>query len=154
MSSIPSPDPRGNPSSQALPSSSARPHRLKRILKGIALNSCPQCSDGWVCEGFYGIQEACSRCGYCFSKEPGYFLGSLIAAYFLCAFSLVPTLLFLVFGLQWDPFAVVTTCTLQLAVLHPLLCRYSRLIWLYVEGELTETFEKETLRSQNSAKKM
>lgn len=113
-----------------------------QIIKGIISNLCPNCLKGHVFAGIYAMNPQCPACEFKFEKEPGYFLGSVIAAYFISAFSLVPTLVFLFFVWKADPFWIVAIGTLQIVLLHPFLYRYSRLTWLYLENRMTNALDK------------
>ena len=113
-----------------------------QIIKGIMFNLCPNCLKGHVFSGIYPMNPQCPECGFKFEKEPGYFLGSVIAAYFICAFTLVPTLVFLFFVWNIEPCWIVAIGILQIAVLHPFLYRYSRLTWLFLENKITNTLDK------------
>jgi hypothetical protein len=99
---------------------------------------------GYVFSGIYSMNSVCPGCGFKFEKEPGYFLGSVIAAYFICAFALVPTLVLLFFVFQLEPFWIVVIGILQIMAMHPFLYRYSRLMWLFVENKMTSKLASNT----------
>jgi hypothetical protein len=105
---------------------------------------------GHVFLGFYSMNPQCPECAFKFEKEPGYFLGSMIAAYFLCAFALVPTLVVLFFVAKAEPFWIVTIGIIQIAALHPFLYRYSRLAWLFLENKMTSTLDSRGNKENNS----
>jgi|GEM_PF-4314640 len=46
------------------------------------------------------MNTRCLNCNLTFEKESGYFLGALVFAYFIGAFSLIPTLIILAIALK------------------------------------------------------
>ena len=59
---------------------------LANTLNGIFGNCCPRCLEGAVFFGFYAMNPTCPHCGLRFEREPGYFLGAMMVAYFVGAF--------------------------------------------------------------------
>ena len=124
-------------------------------------NRCPECRKGAVFRGFFSMNRACSECGRVFEKEPGYFLGASVAAYFIGAFSLVPTLVICLLILKLDIVPTLAIGTTQMLILTPFLWRFSRLVWLYAERRMTQrlgstdetagTPEKSSTRHRQSA---
>jgi uncharacterized protein (DUF983 family) len=110
---------------------------FSEMFKGIFGNKCPRCLGGRVFNGIYTMHKECSHCGLIFEKEPGYFLGAIVIAYFVSAFSLVPTLVFSIFYLKLEIPIVLGIGITQIIILHPLLFHYSKLGWLYLESKLT-----------------
>lgn len=88
------------------------------------------------------MNERCSQCNLLFEKEPGYFLGALVFAYFIGVFSLIPTLLILLFILKLNLISTITISTLQICIIHPILFRYSKLVWLFVETRISQHLEQ------------
>lgn len=84
----------------------------------------------------------CSQCNLLYEKEPGYFLGALVFAYFIGVFSLIPTLLILLFILKLSLITTICISTLQICVMHPILFRYSKLVWLYAETRISQQLEE------------
>lgn len=116
----------------------------RQIIQGILTNLCPRCMKGNVFSGIYPMHPKCPECGFKFEKEPGYFLGSVIVAYLICALSLVPTLVLLFFLWKIEPFWIVAIGILQIILLHPFLYRYSRLTWLFIEDKMTSALHKDS----------
>jgi uncharacterized protein (DUF983 family) len=112
------------------------------MLTGVLKNRCPVCSKGAVFSGFVAMNRACPSCGVVFEKEPGFFLGASIAAYFLGSFSLVPTMVIGLMVLHFEILPVAVFGVFQILILTPVLYRYSRLIWLYTENRMTQSLEK------------
>ena len=105
--------------------------------KSYFANSCPHCENESIFKGFYSMNQNCPSCGIGFEKEPGYFIGAMIASYFLGVFLAFPTLLAGVFWLDLPILLTLFIATLQLVLLHPLLFRYSRILWIRIEATLT-----------------
>ncbi len=114
---------------------------LSAAFKVVLGNRCPHCHQGAIARGFYSFNQKCPSCGASFDKEPGYFLGATVAAYFLSAFTLVPTLAIGLFVLQMDLLPVLLIGGFQLMILHPVLFRLARLVWIFVENRMTHILD-------------
>lgn len=103
---------------------------------------CPRCREGNMFKYTFGerwfsmkMYENCPRCDQSFEPEPGFYFGAMFISY---AFSTAITLtigfiLYNFFGHPsiWVYLAVVSTCV---AVLWPLMFKYSRSIFLHLAG--------------------
>ena len=118
---------------------------LGRTVAGIVNNRCPRCLKGPVFSSFFSMYPRCPECKYLYEREPGYFLGATIAAYFLGAFSVIPTLVISIFIAQLEIGQAVGISIAQILILTPLLFRFSRLIWLYVERRMTLSFDGDSI---------
>jgi uncharacterized protein (DUF983 family) len=107
-------------------------------LGAILGQRCPRCREGAIFRlplwrGPLTIYERCPACGLKYEREPGYFLGAL---YFSYALSIPPGLLLLLLiwritGWQFD---MVVGCTfLAYLPLVPVVSRWSRVLWMYVD---------------------
>ena len=56
------------------------PGRMTPLLRAAAL-TCPRCGQGRLFEGLFRMRRACDRCGLPFSREPGFYLGSIYINY-------------------------------------------------------------------------
>lgn len=89
--------------------------------------------------GFLEMNRRCPGCGYDFFPEDGFYLGAMVAAYFIGAFSVVPT----VVGLWYwgrdelSPVVWVGIPCLQIIVMAPWLLRLARSAWLHAEFRIT-----------------
>ena len=115
--------------------------KVAQMIRGILGNRCPNCSGGAVFRGIYAMNKTCPACGFRFEKEPGYFLGALVAAYFIGAFTVVPTIVVTVFVLRMELSKALGIGIAQCLICHPFLFRYSKLTWLYVEGRMTQLLD-------------
>jgi uncharacterized protein (DUF983 family) len=102
-------------------------------------NLCPGCRRGRIFKKFVFMNPACPDCGRVFEKESGYFIGAMIASYFLGTLAAFPLLIAMVFlwG-QTMTLALFASCALILA-LQPILFRYSRILWIQIEAALTRS---------------
>ena len=88
------------------------------------------------------MNPTCPGCGTRFERESGYFIGAMIASYFLGVFLALPTLLLAVFKFEQDMSLAILLSSIQLVLLQPLLFRYSRILWIRLEAELTAAARK------------
>jgi uncharacterized protein (DUF983 family) len=105
------------------------------------LNRCPSCQNGAIFKSFTRMNTECPSCGLVFAREPGYFTGAIVASYFMSCASLIPTLVICFFVLNLEFPAVVGISIAQLLILYPFIHRYSRMIWIAVEGRITKRLE-------------
>lgn len=93
--------------------------------------------------GFLEMNRRCPSCDYDFFPENGFYLGSIIAAYFIGAFSVLPT----VVGLWYwgreelSPVAWIGIPCLQVMFLTPWLLRVSKAAWLHTEFRITRKLD-------------
>lgn len=115
------------------------PHPLSfsEAISGIFGNKCPHCLRGKVFSGIYAMNPRCPDCGIKFEKESGYFLGAIVFSYFIGVFSVIPILISSIFLFHLEISTGVMIATVQILAMHPLLNRYSKLVWLYVENRMT-----------------
>lgn len=107
-------------------------NRFWRLAKSALLLRCPRCFGGPVFRGLFRIEERCSRCGFKFEREQGYFVGAIyinyaatvaiaMPGYFVLDYLAEPSLATqLIF---WGGFAVV---------FPPVFFRHSRCLWLAI----------------------
>lgn len=70
-----------------------------------------------------------------FEREPGFWMGSFYVNYALGLAVVVPlALILLLLGLSWS--MVITAGLVELVLLSPLIIRYSRLIWMYMDQSI------------------
>jgi uncharacterized protein (DUF983 family) len=106
-------------------------------MNSLFSNLCPRCRKGSIFKGFVTMNSACPACGEIFEKESGYFIGAMIASYFLGVFLALPLLLLGIFRYEMEaPFAI-TLSTVQVLLMQPFLFRFSRLLWIQLEARLT-----------------
>lgn len=116
------------------------------IIEGTFKNLCPHCVKGKVFAGLLKLNKTCPECGYLLEKEEGYYIGAMIAAYFISFFSAVPVFLAGYFIFEIDVIALIAICTVEMVVLGPLFYRFATILWLWIEtvldSKLNEADEK------------
>ncbi len=105
-------------------------------------NQCPECKQSVIFPGVFRMHAQCPNCGNRFEKESGYFIGAMIASYFICAFLALPTLLLAIFKSDLEILPALGITTLQVILLQPILFRYSRILWINIEAELTRSIHQ------------
>jgi hypothetical protein len=92
------------------------------------------------------MNTACPRCGHRFERESGYFIGAMIASYFLGTFLALPTLLCSIFLFDLPIFHSLLLSSVQLILFQPLLFRTSRILWIRIEAALTRSVNPDDLK--------
>jgi uncharacterized protein (DUF983 family) len=117
----------------------------KSGLHALLAHKCPRCRQGDLYT--YRILEAplkfdkmnshCLHCGVRFEKEPGFFFGAMFVSYAINVAILIITfcLLYFVFN---DPalWVYIVTVPVLVALLLPLIFRFSRTLYLYGVGDI------------------
>lgn len=93
---------------------------------------CPRCREGAVFKSLFTPNEACPACGLKFAREPGFFLGAMYFSYGLGILSALPLCAVMFFN-KYSAWAIFAAAAAQLALLSPLLFRYSRVMWLHFD---------------------
>jgi uncharacterized protein (DUF983 family) len=107
---------------------------LHKWLLGWLLLRCPRCQRGKIFAGLFAMNRSCPRCGLVFQREPGYFLGAMYFSYFMAVAVIVPTFYVLHWVLpQWPGVAIAGLALLPYLPLTPLVFRYSRALWIYLD---------------------
>ena len=79
------------------------------------------------------MHEKCLVCGLKFEREQGYFLGAMYFSYLI---SIPPVLVLLLLFWRFIPWRfewVVVAAFVAYAPFVPLVTRYARVVWLYVD---------------------
>ena len=80
------------------------------------------------------MNDPCPNCGLIFEREPGYFLGAMYFSYALAVLFLVPlSFLLMAWFPHWPGSLITLTTTLPLLPFLPLVYRYSRVLWIYLD---------------------
>src|SRR5262249_6149709 len=95
---------------------------------------CPRCIEGRMFRGMFAMNDPCPKCGLLFQREEGYFLGAMYFSYVLGAAVILP-LYFLLAALLpgWDGVRVAALAWLAYLPFLPVIFRYSRVLWVYLE---------------------
>ena len=79
------------------------------------------------------MHRECPVCGLKFEREPGYFLGAMYFSYML---SILPVLVLMLLFLRLTPWrieVVVVAAFVAYLPLVPLVTRFARVVWIYVD---------------------
>jgi uncharacterized protein (DUF983 family) len=102
--------------------------RLAPLLR----QRCPRCGQGAVFGGFVRMNRNCPVCGIAFEREAGYFLGAMYFSYAMAVAAATP-LVVAGLVLDWSYPAIGAAAGAELVVLAPVLFRYSRVFWMYMD---------------------
>ena len=94
---------------------------------------CPRCHSGRMFRGVFGMNDPCPHCGLIFQREEGYFLGSMYVSYLLGSLILGLGYFLGMSLLEWNDLALLGVLLILYLPLTPLIFRYSRAIWIYVD---------------------
>jgi uncharacterized protein (DUF983 family) len=108
----------------------------KLRVTGFFSNRCPKCQGAPIFKGFCSMHKKCPGCGNVYEKESGYFMGAMMAAYFLGIIAVMPTLVVCLFVFELSIPVSIGVAALQLILLQPLLFQYSRIVWINTEHNL------------------
>ncbi len=111
-------------------------------MTSLFSNLCPSCERAPVFRSFLSMNRECPSCGIAFEKESGYFIGAMIASYFLGVFLAFPVLLGLIFFARAGTALSIGATAVLILLLQPLLFRYSRLLWIQIEHRLTKAIHQ------------
>src|SRR5262245_64651431 len=108
--------------------------RRRSLLPAMVKQRCPRCREGRIFKGTFRMNDPCPVCGLVFEREPGYFLGAMYFSYALAVAFLLP-----IYFLLWLLFPSAPALLLPLLAMvvylpiTPLVFRYSRALWIYLE---------------------
>ncbi len=116
----------------------ALPRNKSKRLTALIKQRCPRCLEGAIFTGWITTREACPVCDLHYGREEGYFSGGMDLSFFLAA--PVLAFIFLVLYQMLSPaLSLVATLFLSYTLFipcAPLLFRYSRTLWLYLDWQL------------------
>ena len=78
------------------------------------------------------MNRTCPVCGIAFEREPGYFLGAMYFSYGMAIAVATPVVL-VGLALGWSYPATGVAAGALLVSLAPILFRYSRVLWMYMD---------------------
>lgn len=79
------------------------------------------------------MNATCPECGILFEREDGYFLGSLVLAYFLTGGVTVPVFAYLLLGAKWELPDALVLCATVIVLLNPVLFYFTRMLWVHLD---------------------
>jgi uncharacterized protein (DUF983 family) len=116
--------------------------RAKRpnLLIAFFRQRCPRCRTGRMFRGLLTMNDPCPVCGLLFQREEGYFLGAMYVSYFLSmAVYLVLHVAWSLIRSDWFSYTTMLLAMATLVPLVPVLFRFSRVIWIYLERDCCPT---------------
>ena len=118
-------------------------HKTYSSKAAFVKGKCPRCHQGNLFTNrpysfkFWKMYDDCPVCGFHFEIEPGFFWGCMYISYFLTVFVILFTAIPTYYILH-DPslFIYLSLIIAMLSILSPLTFRLSRLLMLYLFGEV------------------
>ena len=102
-------------------------------LQAIWRLRCPRCLSGEVFESLWKMRRTCPSCQLEYEREQGYFLGAMYISYGMALALSVPMVLCLMVFWNFSINEFLLVLLLTLALLSPLLLRYSRILWMHID---------------------
>ncbi|GAB3182146.1 DUF983 domain-containing protein [Telluribacter humicola] len=115
------------------------------LLKGtkiysILANKCPRCHEGdffqthnpYDLRNFDKLHDRCQHCNENFTREPGFYIGSMYISYALSTALTVVTFVLFVVLLGFDELRVLYVLLPAFVFLLPVSFRTARLIWINI----------------------
>src|SRR5690348_3352318 len=102
-------------------------------VQAILRQRCPICHEGRVWRRGITMNETCPNCGLIFEREQGYWLGALYVAYALSVpvLSMGTILIWLTTHASFGRSFLLAM--IAFVPLSPIVFRYSKVIWLYLD---------------------
>src|ERR1700687_3477926 len=117
----------------------SRPRR-SGILAALQ-ERCPRCREGAMFCGRVTMNDSCPWCGLRFEREQGYFMGAMYFSYAL-SIPLLGVLILIGYlllpNLRFE--FIVLLATVAYLPFVPMVFRYSRVLWIYVERWASPNF--------------
>lgn len=99
------------------------------IFRGLRLR-CPICGQGALFQNLFRMNRNCRHCGVSFTREPGFFLGSIYINYGLTSLIVAVTYPILLFNKIATQTQLLTASLAFVAVFPILLFPFARSLWL------------------------
>lgn len=109
-------------------------------IYSIFTNTCPKCQEGrffktnnpYDLKNFDEINDSCKYCGESFTREPGFYIGSMYVSYALSVALTVAVFVLFVLILDIDIYPVLYGLIPAFLILLPIFFRTARIIWLNI----------------------
>lgn len=109
--------------------------RLAVIGRALALR-CPRCGSGRLFRGWFGMHDSCAGCGASFSREPGFYLGSIYLNYGVTVIVTGAIYAVLAGGFGVSPEVTLAACLVVAVVLPVVFFRHARSFLLAIDGSV------------------
>jgi uncharacterized protein (DUF983 family) len=111
-----------------------------RTAPAIFLGLCPRCRRGKIFSSLVHMNDHCNACELIFEREAGYFLGAMIFSY---AISLALYALIYILLKEATREKIHGIIVLEMFLIYlpfvPLVFRYSRILWIYLDQRIDPT---------------
>ena len=121
--------------SSSPPSSSPPAPRLAAFARGVLLR-CPACGRGSLFRGWFQMHDACGSCGLPFTREQGFYLGSIYINYGVTVIVTGALYGLLVLGLGTTHETALAACLVVAVALPILFFRHARSFLLALDGSV------------------
>lgn len=111
------------------------PARAIRLRRAFAL-VCPNCGGGRLFAGWFRMHPACPRCGLPFTREPGFYLGSIYINYGVTVLVTLAVYATIVLGLGGGHEVALAICLVVAVVLPVLFFRHARSLLLALDSSV------------------
>ncbi|MBP87317.1 MAG: DUF983 domain-containing protein [Planctomycetaceae bacterium] len=101
-------------------------------LLAIVRLRCPCCLKGNVFRSLWRMHDECPECGVSFEREPGFYYGAMYFSYGI-GLALAAPVSILLFLKGFSEPIIFLVVIAQLAIVSPLLFRYSRVAWMHFD---------------------
>jgi hypothetical protein len=82
------------------------------------------------------MNALCPSCGVKYEREDGYFLGSLVLAYFITGALTVPVFSYLLLGAKWEFPDALALCSAVIVLSNPVLFYLTRMLWIHLDRSI------------------
>jgi uncharacterized protein (DUF983 family) len=110
----------------------------KSKIVSITGMNCPKCREGFLFHQPYSLANAykmkssCEVCGQKYEPEPGFYYGAMFVSYILTGWFFIAVGLTLTFALGWSVTMTLVTLAIITVLLHNLIYRFSRSVWIHL----------------------
>ena len=97
---------------------------------------CPRCGEGNLFRGLFRMHDACSACGASFTREQGFYLGSIYINYGVTVIGTGALYALLVLGLGWSHESALIACLVAAVAFPVWFFRWARSLLLALDGSV------------------
>lgn len=105
------------------------------MLRGLLLR-CPACGGAPLFRGLFRMHDRCAACGAPFTREPGFYLGSIYINYGVTVIVTGGLYAFLALILGWSQESCLTACLVVAVLLPVAFFRHARSLLLTLDGSV------------------
>jgi uncharacterized protein (DUF983 family) len=109
--------------------------RVQNLRRALGLR-CPRCGRGRLFRTFFGMHAACGSCGLTFTREPGFYLGSIYINYGVTVIVTGGLYALLVLGIGLTHELALAACLVVAVALPILFFRHARSLLLALDSSV------------------